>query len=273
MRFLYPFKRRWYNLLCFFFPANIHFQLAKLSLHTRYTPGKFHYKQKEIIFPDNRSFVFTYKEIFIREIYKVKAEEGSPLIIDCGANIGLGIIYFKEQFPNARIIAFEPDKDIFSFLTSNVASNNLENIQLENKALWSDIGILSFGKSKSDFSRLAFDEADELEDYSDKILIETVKLSDYINSPVLLLKIDIEGAEKEVLHEIRHKLHFIENCFIEFHSYEHDNRDVVGILQILKQSGFKYYIDSPLSLNERPFVDRNSYKGINQMLNIYAYKN
>src|SRR5688572_3562695 len=41
----------------------------------------------------------TYKELFEDEIYRFTAAHSSPLIIDCGANIGLSILYFKQLYP------------------------------------------------------------------------------------------------------------------------------------------------------------------------------
>lgn len=43
-----------------------------------------------------------------------------PLIIDCGANIGLASMWFANAFPEARIIAVEPDQDNFALLQQNV---------------------------------------------------------------------------------------------------------------------------------------------------------
>ncbi len=37
----------------------------------------------------------SYQEILIDEIYKFEAETDSPLILDCGANIGFSVVYFK----------------------------------------------------------------------------------------------------------------------------------------------------------------------------------
>lgn len=43
-----------------------------------------------------------------------------PLIIDCGANVGLASIWFANAFPLARIIAVEPDQENFALLQQNV---------------------------------------------------------------------------------------------------------------------------------------------------------
>ena len=49
---------------------------------------------------------------------------GSPQsIIDCGANIGMSVLYFKYFYPNVGILAFEPVGQTFEILHRNVERN------------------------------------------------------------------------------------------------------------------------------------------------------
>ena len=43
-----------------------------------------------------------------------------PLIIDCGANIGISVLEWKSRWPMARVICFEPDPDAFRLLEMNI---------------------------------------------------------------------------------------------------------------------------------------------------------
>ncbi len=65
---------------------------------------------------DSASFVAMYLDIFGHEGYKFETKKLEPYIIDCGANIGLSLIYFNQLYPNAKIIAFEPDPKLFENL-------------------------------------------------------------------------------------------------------------------------------------------------------------
>src|SRR5882724_4195678 len=76
---------------------------------------------KKIFFCDGREFLYGAKEIFIQEIYKVYLPDNS-LILDCGANIGLSVIYFKKLNPSVKVIAFEPDNANFELLKKNIES-------------------------------------------------------------------------------------------------------------------------------------------------------
>jgi predicted O-methyltransferase YrrM len=49
----------------------------------------------------------------------------TPLVIDCGANIGLSAKYFSLEFPNARIIAIEPEKENMAQARRNCPSENV----------------------------------------------------------------------------------------------------------------------------------------------------
>lgn len=54
--------------------------------------------------------------------YRAEIAQGrQPLIIDCGANIGLASLWFANAFPEAHVVAIEPDRENFSVLQQNIA--------------------------------------------------------------------------------------------------------------------------------------------------------
>src|SRR6478672_5618518 len=80
--------------------------------YTHLNPGKVRSHilfGKEFFFINPSELMHGLNEIFIEEVYK-QSLPPNPYIIDCGANIGLSVIYLKQMFPDARIIAFEPDE-------------------------------------------------------------------------------------------------------------------------------------------------------------------
>ena len=91
-----------------------------------------------------KAFYRTYKELFEKKIYDFDATSNSPLIIDCGANIGLSLLFFSKRYPTARIIAFEPDVTILPYLRANIASQLLDNVVLHEKAVWTEETTLEF---------------------------------------------------------------------------------------------------------------------------------
>jgi hypothetical protein len=52
---------------------------------------------------DAQSFIYQFKEIFVNEVYKFNSESKSPVIFDCGSNVGTSVLYFKSIYPDAKI--------------------------------------------------------------------------------------------------------------------------------------------------------------------------
>ena len=243
------------------------YELLRLNLFPRYTLTSTKLMGKKLFIPDSASFLSMYKEIIEKEIYKFYTTSKNPYIIDCGANIGLSIIYFKTIYPDADIIAFEPDKQIFNILTKNIQSFKLNKVRLVSKAIWSKKTTLNFQSEGADAGRIITTTTRE-----NTKRIQTDCLIDYLNKPVDLLKIDIEGAELEALESCKNKLHFVENLFIEYHSFVNQKQKLDKIIQILLDQNFKLNINSPGFSSAQPFISRNIYKGMDMQLNIYAYR-
>ena len=55
--------------------------------------------------------------------------QSEPLIIDCGANIGVSVLEWKTRWPMSRIICFEPDPDAFRLLSLNMERNDIPGVQ------------------------------------------------------------------------------------------------------------------------------------------------
>ncbi|RYE28269.1 MAG: FkbM family methyltransferase [Sphingobacteriales bacterium] len=190
------------------------------------------------------------------------------MIIDCGANIGLSAIFFKQLYPKARVIAFEPDKEIFGYLKSNLNACGFTDVELYNYGVWKEECTLQFKNEGSDGGRISFDH--DRSEFHQVTEIKTVQLSSYLNERVDLLKIDIEGAETDVLQEIEPRLSFVEHLFVEYHSFVGAEQTLGKILTILSRNRFEYYLDIPCVLRNQPFVEDSSFLSYNLLVNIYA---
>ncbi len=56
---------------------------------------------------------YTFKQVFLDDQYNVALPFTPTRIIDAGANIGLAAVYFAHRYPNSKVIAVEPSRDIF----------------------------------------------------------------------------------------------------------------------------------------------------------------
>src|SRR5690606_3275073 len=91
------------NLYYFFANKNIHtfYKLVwKYGDKKRYVPAKINFLSYRVNVPDCLSFIYQYKEIFADNSYRFESENDHPVIIDCGSNIGLSILFFKELYPH-----------------------------------------------------------------------------------------------------------------------------------------------------------------------------
>lgn len=121
-------------------------------------------------------------------------------IIDAGANIGSASIYFARRFPNARIIAIEPENGNYEILCKN--AQPYPNITAVHAALWSErtkreiqdrhTGSLGFTISETTNCKLATGQEVDCLTVLDLMKIHNI-------DRIGLFKMDIEGAEKEVL--------------------------------------------------------------------------
>ena len=97
-----------------------------------------------IAYLDHGMLVQLFREIFVYRLYDVPLKPAAPRIIDCGSNIGMSIIFFKNLYPDAHITGFEPQPLVFQTLQGNVERNGLRDVVLHQKALSDTAGTIEF---------------------------------------------------------------------------------------------------------------------------------
>lgn len=243
-------------------------ELNRIKKIPRYIKSRTTFLNHEIEFVDSITYLYGIKEIFKTDIYKFNSNTINPLIIDCGSNIGLSIIYFKQLFPNSIIEAFEPDPNIFETLSFNINSFGFKNVELNQKAIWNKNEKLKF-KQEGGFSGRIPKPSDDM----NLIEVDAIDLKKIIeNRTINFLKLDIEGSEYEVLKSCKDVLGNIENIFIEYHSHSHEKQTLHEILEILQNQGFRYHIQEAFT-RKKPFVDNELMLGMDLQLNIFGTKN
>ena len=186
------------------------------------------------------------KEIFSDGIYEIELVKDSPLIIDVGSHIGLSILYFKKKFPKSKIIAFEPNPNVFPLLEENIIQNGLIGVEVHDVGLGLKEGkrLLYIDSSDSNaFSTSSFHpNAWNGKQKTLPIKVRVKKLSKYLNTKCDLLKMDVEGAELEILQELveSRKIEFIQNLVFEYHPIN-KNR-LKKIMKLLVENHFELEI-------------------------------
>ncbi len=232
------------------------------------SPGTIKLFGKVFNYHHKLAYTATLSEIFNKEIYKFNTTNPNPVIIDCGANMGLSVLFFFRNYPNAEIYAFEPDVNVLQYLEKNIETYQMSNVKLFKQAVWCSNVILDFYTDNGLGGRLDVS-------YKNKkpFQVEAIRLRDFISDKHIdFLKIDIEGAEFCVLKDCEPLLKQIDNLFIEYHCHVNEIQRLDEILLIMKNNGFRYHISEGFS-RRRPFVDNNlTAEVFDLLLNIYAYR-
>ncbi len=212
--------------------------------------------------PDALSFIWQYKEIFVDQSYKFNPKNSSPVIIDCGSNIGLSALYYHQQYPNAKVYCIEADSNIAGILKENLSANNC-NAEVIAKAAWIHNNGVSFSSEGSDSGSVG----------NGDVTIPSLDLNEFLTQfpEIDFLKIDIEGAENIVIPHCAEALKKVNTLFLEYHGSYSESQKLDELLSVLKNAGFHYYIKTE-NKRKTPFVNLHKEKMYDLQLNIYAYR-
>lgn len=204
-----------------------------------------------------------YKDIFYQRIYDFHPQRKAPVIIDGGAYVGMTSIYLASKYPEARIYAVEAHPETAKLLQENLKNCNADRVQVcpwalsgkEGKTLLSAGG----GDGATVLSKSLTGDGVEVPAKTLSTMIEEV------GEQVDFLKLNIEGAELEVLKEAAQSgaLSKVKECVIEVHSFPGMQQILGPLLCLLDEQNFHYlvnHIDYDSNLAVRPpfYLDNNS---------------
>lgn len=221
------------KLIQFLKSRNIDIQLNKTG-HT------IHFPQPVTLRPSPSSDFSVFLQVFNEEQYLpvvhicLLNKINVSTILDLGANVGFTTIFLKQYFKKAKVFAVEPDQENFKTLVNNLSF--LENTSLINAAIWRDNTYLNpsyeeqsdWGKTFSE--NLAVNDENRIEAITIQSIIDKNQLK-FID----ILKIDIEGAEKQVFEGSVEFLKLTKVIAIEVHE-NYISKD--SITEQLRESGF-----------------------------------
>jgi len=203
----------------------------------------------------DRTAILSINDVFGESQYPVPKSDNRKVILDLGANIGVYSLYTALENPNAKIFAFEPDKNTFGQLINNIKINKLEKrIFPYQEAIAKKNGELIFYRDNvSSRAHSLFRSS------GDKIVVKAVSLETIFSTLKIeccdLLKMDIEGAEYEVLYNFPQELYkrintMIIECHDDFTSINYTYTKT-ALKKFLSSNGFDVVRDSGLLLTVR----------------------
>ena len=156
-------------------------------------------------------FLYNKNDLFIGrslECYGEWCEPGLDILLQCttsggtildvGANIGTHTVALaKKVGTNGRVIAFEPQRMIYQNLCANVSLNRLTNVKCLQKGVGEDNSVFHVPimdpETQQNFG------AFEISGYKTGEPVEIITIDSLPLEACSLIKVDVEGMEKEVL--------------------------------------------------------------------------
>lgn len=204
----------------------------------------------EIDLSDRIQAIFYLSGLYEPETLKRCAEilnaTDSPTYFDVGANVGLMGLRLKGRTPKAVCHFFEPDPRVFQKLKANTQLNSFSDVFLNEKAISDKVGSVNFFRShdpkESGWGRLSTEQ----NQVAEMVTVPTTTLDDYVQThrvkKIDLLKIDVEGAELQVLTGAKSALQngVIQNIILEINepALNAFHTDGKSIVRYLSDCGF-----------------------------------
>ncbi|MBP9717185.1 MAG: FkbM family methyltransferase [Candidatus Pacebacteria bacterium] len=201
---------------------------------------------------------FLYEETFLRQEYNVQLKV-TPYCVDAGANIGIATLFIKWLYPEAHVLAIEPDPATVELLRKNVVRNKLTNVTVFHGAIGDHSGELNLYVHPTKKGSL------KMSTYARKGMTVEVQVPAERLSTLLLkagwtqvdlAKIDIEGAEWQVLHDLTTSgwLTKVQQYVIEYHHLMGTHESKFGeFLKHFETAGYLYQMNTKsLPYNHAP---------------------
>lgn len=213
------------------------FRLRFLAPAKRDAPRTFRFPWGPFEYLSAGNVLAQYREIFVLQQYAFECEKIAPVIVDCGGNVGMSVVWFKQRYPRSTVFVYEADPLIAQVLTRNVTRLGLSDVTVNQLAVWISSGTMGFQRRGPDAGSLSKDA---------ECLVKTVRLADCLPERVDLLKMDIEGGEFEVLRDLHESnaLKRVKRLILECHVTAEVMDAFVHLLAMLRESGMSFVIGS-----------------------------
>ncbi len=175
--------------------------------------------------------VMVFEELIVEEIYPIEEVPFIPdLVVDAGACHGLFALIAHGRFPQAKLVCIEPEPSNAERVRRHLADNQISADMFEAVLSTSVLPVIFTGGGFGGAIGGSIEEGG--------LQVEAVRLQDILDAHRprrLLLKMDIEGAEREVLPPVSDLLPHETVIFIETH---HSESECDSYLGELRRNGF-----------------------------------
>lgn len=143
---------------------------------------------------------YCFEQIFLEDCYDLGLPQDPRFIVDGGANVGYASIFFANRYPNASIVAVEPDPSNFSALLANIQT--YPQIKAIQGAIWHKAQPVVVDSSDDSWAAFVTDPDSAPEHNSSAATAQGLTVAELLQisaeGEIDILKLDIEGTEKQI---------------------------------------------------------------------------
>lgn len=189
-------------------------------------------KKTKLDFPNEKGVWSAFVEIFLEDGYCLGelSNEKIDTIIDVGANIGFFSLCARHYFPQAEIIAYEPNHHLEKYLSLHLRQAAVKYFL---EAVGKEDGMIS----------LQFNDGDSIMTTTVTDANASVKQRSFASvlqdagGSIDLLKLDCEGAEWQIL-EDQISMRKVKWLVMEYHLFGRPNSKEEDIVSLVRSNGF-----------------------------------
>ena len=194
------------------------------------------------------------KDVWTKGVYEKKGFEinETDTVVDIGGHIGAFSVFAANQARKGKVLAFEPFKENYDLLVSNINLNGFKNVIVENKGIGKEDGSSRFylrpkklekGEIAYNTGGHSFHLIKESDTYMDVPTLSFDSMVDEFKlDKIDFLKMDCEGAEFEIIYNASEEsLAKVSKITMECHPFE--NYTMEGMVEFLERHGFECIVD------------------------------
>jgi FkbM family methyltransferase len=166
----------------------------------------------------NSTDLYVFNTALIKKDYSFQIKRKPKVILDAGANIGLTTLYFAQKYPESLIYAIEPESENYALLKKNTSF--YPNVICIQAALWkTNEPVRLYDRNTGQWGFSVFDEKKRSGSYISEVPGITIPslMERYKIESIDILKMDIEGSEKEVFENSSGWIHKVGVIAVELH--------------------------------------------------------
>jgi FkbM family methyltransferase len=196
---------------------------------------------------------------------KDKIVQKGDLVYECGAHHGCTTILLSDWVgETGKVIAFEPNPSNYEIAKINISINNIKNVELIKGAVGTKAGMIMMDISESNSSVVS-----EQESAKGIYMVKSLNLDSFDERIPDVLKIDVEGFEREVLVGAQRILRATPKLAIEIHADQlgRYNTTVSELFDLLNKDNYDFWIQWE---DNQPPIPYNFEKPINKRVHLFG---